>query len=573
MNGRARLPKSDSGTLLVGGAIGIGMTAEAAVRGGADFLLALNAGRYRVMGAPSVAALLPIGNANAFTDDFARREILDRVSVPVLFGASCFDRSMTPEDLVKQTLGAGYQGIANFPSAIHFDGRFRQLLEEAGIGFAREVAMLAQAGQAGLMTFGYAKTRAEILQLVEADVDMICLNFGWNAGGVLSVAQSFTITEAADRARRIFAGIRARAPDTLCFVEGGPIINPDDMFRVCNEARADGYVGGSTLDRVPLETSVTERTSAFKAFGLLKQTGSAQSRELARAARVSGIAGQSDFVLTVLEQALRLARTGLPILISGAAGLGRGALARAIHALSERPGPLLTLKVAEAGEEAESILFGAGPNRRAMLARLGATVVIEGADALPAEVQRRLAEWLEHAGLWQDSARREEVARLVLIKPPPGAGGLPLDPALARQLEPGRIDVAPLRDRPEDIPAIARHVLLLLDAGREGQGRQISADGYRVLLAHSWPGNIPELRAVIGRAAVSSEEPVIGSAALEAAIGAAVAEDEVPQAMTEREWLLDALRRNRFRRGDTAAFLGISRKTLYNKMRRAGLHD
>ncbi|MFN4154179.1 MAG: phosphoenolpyruvate hydrolase family protein [Paracoccaceae bacterium] len=563
------------GTLLVGGAIGIGMTAEAAVRGGADFLLALNAGRYRVMGAASVAALLPIGDANSFTDSFARREILDRVSVPVFFGASCFDPAMSPERLVEQTLAAGYQGIANFPSAIHFDGRFRQLLEQAGVGFAREARMLALAKQAGLMTFGYAKTRSEIGQLVAAGVGMICLNFGWNAGGVLSVAQSFTISEAADRARRIFASVRARARDTLCFVEGGPIISPDDMFRVCEEARADGYVGGSTLDRVPLEHSVTERTSAFKAFNLLRQSDSAQSRELLRAARITGVVGQSEFVLSVLDQALRLARTGLPVLISGAAGLGRGALARGLHALSDRQGPLLTLRAADVGEEAEAVLFGAGPARRAMLARLGATVVIEGADALPQTVQRRLADWLEQPTPLPTSAGAAEVARVVLIKQPPGLGGAALDPALAQRMEPGRIDIAPLRDRPEDIPALARHILSLLGAG-QAQHRQISAAGYRLLLAQGWPGNIPELRAVIERAAVNTKGAVIGSAALAAAIGAAAsgaAEVETPQAMTERDWLLDALRRNRFRRGDTAAFLGVSRKTLYNKMRRAGLLD
>ncbi len=562
-----------AGTLLVGGAIGIGMTAEAAVRGGADFLLALNAGRYRVMGAPSVAALLPIGDANSFTDGFARREILDRVSVPVHFGASCFDPGMSPERLVAQTLDGGYHGMANFPSAIHFDARFRQLLEEAGIGFEREARMLALARQAGLMTFGYAKTRSEVAQLMEAGVGMICLNFGWNAGGVLSVAQSFTISEAADRARRVFAAVRARAPETLCFVEGGPIISPDDMFRVCAEARADGYVGGSTLDRVPLEHSVTERTSAFKAFGLLKQSDSAQSRELSRAARITGIVGQSEFVLSVLDQALRLARTGLPVLISGAAGLGRGTLARALHALAERPGPLLTLRAPDAGTDAEAVLFGSGPTRRAMLARLGATVVIEGADALPPAVQRRLADWLEQAGHPPAGTQPADIARLVLIKQPPGSGGTALDPALARRLEPGRIDIAPLRDRPEDIPAIARHILSLLDAGR-ARHRQISADGYRLLLAQAWPGNIPELRAVIERAAVNAEGTVISSAALSAAIGAAgpaAADSDTPQAMTERDWLLDALRRNRFRRGDTAAFLGIARKTLYNKMRRAGL--
>ncbi|MCC5969730.1 MAG: phosphoenolpyruvate hydrolase family protein [Pararhodobacter sp.] len=569
-----RTPGSD--TLLIGGAIGIGMTAEAAVRGGADFLLALNAGRYRVMGAASLAALLPLSNANRFTDQFARREILDRVSVPVLFGASCFDPATSPERLVELALEVGYHGIANFPSAIHFDGRFRQLLEEAGLGFAREARMLALAREAGLLTFGYAKTRSEIAQLIEAEVAMICLNFGWNAGGVQAVAQSFTIAEAADRARRIFASVRARSAATLCFVEGGPIINPDDMFRVCDEARADGYVGGSTLDRVPLETSVSERTSAFKAFGILKQTDSAQSRELGRVARIAGIVGQSEFVLAVLEQIARLAGSRIPALICGEPGLGRGALARALHPLSERSGPLLILRAADPETDPEALLFGAGPRQRAMLARLGATVVIENAEALRPEVQRRLADWLEQDALERrgnghDPGELRLTARLVLVCNPVSGSGAALIPALARRLQAGKIEVPPLRERPEDVPALARHRLAML-----GGGRQISADGYRLLLAHAWPGNIPELRAVIDRAALESEGPVIGSGPLAASIGTSQADasaeaDQTPQPLSERDWLLDALRRNRFRRGDTAAFLGLSRKTLYNKMRRAGL--
>ena len=60
--------------ILIGAAIGLGMTARAATDGGADFLLVLNAGRLRVMGAPSIAAKLPIRASNSFTDRFAREQ-------------------------------------------------------------------------------------------------------------------------------------------------------------------------------------------------------------------------------------------------------------------------------------------------------------------------------------------------------------------------------------------------------------------------------------------------------------------------------------------------------------------
>lgn len=563
-------------SLLVGGAIGVGMTAEAAVRGGADFLLALNAGRFRVMGAASLAALLPLNNSNQFTDTFARREILDRVDVPVLFGACCFDPATSPEQIVAQVCETGYHGITNFPSAIHFDGQFRHRLEEAGLGFAREARMLALAREAGLMTFGYAKTRAEIAQLISTKVDMICLNFGWNAGGVQAVAQSFTIAEAADRARRIFVQVRSKAPDMLCFVEGGPIISPDDMFRVCDEARADGYVGGSTLDRMPLEMSVTERTSAFKAFGLLKQANTVQSRELARTARIGGVVGQSEFVIAVLEQITRLAPSRIPVLICGEAGLGRTTLARALHPLSRREGPLLTLRAGSPGTHPEATLFGDGTRRQGYLARPGSTVVIENAETLPPELQRRLADWLEEDAQMSDDTPRSATgaatnARLILICTTGMDATNGLIPALTRRMQAGRVEIPPLRERPEDVPALARHRLAIL-----GHGQQISADGYRLLLAYPWPGNIPELRAVIDRAALDAEHMTIGSAQISAAIGQrSAAEPDVSegprQSVTERDWLLDALRKNRFRRGDTAAYLGISRKTLYNKMHRFGL--
>lgn len=561
-----RKKTAGNASLLVGGAIGVGMTAEAAVRGGADFLLALNAGRFRVMGAASLAALLPLNNSNQFTDGFARREILDRVDVPVLFGACCFDPATSPEQIVAQVCETGYQGITNFPSAIHFDGQFRLRLEEAGLGFAREARMLALARAAGLMTFGYAKTRAEIAQLIETRVDMICLNFGWNAGGVQAVAQSFTIAEAADRARRIFTQVRSKAPEMLCFVEGGPIISPDDMFRVCDEARADGYVGGSTLDRMPLEMSVTERTSAFKAFGLLKQANTVQSRELARTARIGGVVGQSEFVISVLEQITRLAATRIPVKICGEAGLGRTTLARALHPLSRREGPLLTLRAGSADAQPEIALFGDGTRRQGFLARPGSTVVIENAETLSPDLQRRLADWLEDEALLAESN-----ARLVLVCQIGADLGTGLIPALSRRFQAGRVEIPPLRERPEDVPALARHRL-----GMAGRGQQISADGYRLLLAHPWPGNIPELRAVIDRAALEAEHMTIGSAQISSAIGHRTADlpdmsEQTYQPVTERDWLLDALRKNRFRRGDTAAYLGISRKTLYNKMHRFGL--
>ncbi|WP_439598238.1 phosphoenolpyruvate hydrolase family protein [Falsiroseomonas sp.] len=536
--------------ILVGAAIGLGMTARAAVDGGADFLLVLSAGRLRVMGAPSLSCMLPIRDSNAFTDAFARAEILDRVAVPVFFGAAACDPREALPALLGRIRDAGYHGIANFPTAIHLDGSFRTALEAAGLGFAREVAMLRDAASQGLATLGYAKTRAEVDALLQARVQRICLNFGWNSGGSQGVPSGVPLEAAAERARRLFAHIRRRAPGTLCFVEGGPIIDPAHLQQVCEASRADGYLGGSTLDRLPLEMAVMQTTSAFKTTRLLPQDGDA-------APSLPGLVGRSQAARQLVARIARLVATDLPILVEGEPGSGRTTVARAIHQASGRSG---TLTFLDARQDIAPRLFGDG-GPAALLALRHSTLVIEGADALPPLLRARLADWIERGSFsrFAKPSERSPGARLVLTHPPGGE-------ALARALSAQRLVVPPLRERLEDLPLLARAML------RGSQAGELEPAALRLLMARSWPGNLRELAEVLRRAATEGRGGRITLAALEAQLGPASAAPPASP-LDERAWILDALRRNRFRRGETAAFLGIARKTLYNRMRRLGLED
>jgi predicted TIM-barrel enzyme/DNA-binding NtrC family response regulator len=565
--------RSGPDDLLLGAAIGLGMTARAAAQGGADFLLALNAGRLRVMGAASIAAMLPLRNATSFTEDFASREILGRVSVPVFFGAAASDPRLDMTALATRLKAAGYAGLANFPTVIHIDGRYRAALESARLGFAREVDLMRAAKAAGLVTLGYAKNREEVAALLDVPVDMLCLNFGWNAGGELGIPGSLALDEAADRARRIFRQVRHAAPDTLCFVEGGPIVSPEDMWRVCSESRADGYIGGSTLDRLPLEMSVMRTTSAFKAATVLRAARESADREQMRLGGLAGLRGHSLAAQALNERIASVASTDLPVLICGEAGVGKTTVARAVHVASRRAGPFFVVDADSASQEFGRALFGAGDGRGGALGVADATVTIEFVESLGRGLQARLVEWIDRGvrERFDVTPERPRRARLVVTQVLGQEEAMRED--LRARLEPGGLHVPPLRERPEDIPLIAGAVLRELLNEPRSRATEIDASGHRILMAHHWPGNVRELRSTLAKAATLTRNRRIDADVLAPLLAA---EPPAPAGVApedEREWILDALRRNRFRRSETAAFLRISRKTLYNKMRHHNLLD
>jgi DNA-binding NtrC family response regulator len=321
---------------------------------------------------------------------------------------------------------------------------------------------------------------------------------------------------------------------------------------VCDASRADGYVGGSTLDRLPLEMSVMQTTSAFKTAGLLRDAAAAPE-----AGRIPGLLGRSQPARQLAARVARLVATDLPILVEGEPGAGRTTVARAIHQASGRTGRLTFL---DAREDIASRLFGEG-GPAALLALRQSTLVIENADALPPLLRARLADWIERGSFerFAKPGERAPRARVVLTHPLGGE-------ALARALSAQRLVVPPLRDRTEDLPLLARTML----RGMQRAATGLEPAALRLLMARGWPGNLRELREVLQRAATEARDGRITLAALEEQLGPA-SSGVPPSPADERAWILDALRRNRFRRGETAAFLGIARKTLYNRMRRLGL--
>src|SRR6185312_16298407 len=150
-----------AGKLIIGGGAGTGISAKCAEMGGIDLIIIYNSGRFRMAGRGSLAGLLPYGDANQIVMEMAR-EVLPVVErTPVLAGVCGTDPFRVMSRFLLEVRDAGFAGVQNFPTVGLIDGTFRQGLEETGMGYDREVAMIAEARRLDLLTCPYVHNETE----------------------------------------------------------------------------------------------------------------------------------------------------------------------------------------------------------------------------------------------------------------------------------------------------------------------------------------------------------------------------------------------------------------------------
>jgi predicted TIM-barrel enzyme len=241
---------------IIGVAVGAGISAKYAEKGGADLLLALNSGRFRQMGVGSLAGLLPFANSNKMVMEFGLKEIIPVVkNTPVIFGLCATDPTIDLEHFIDEIIENGFSGINNYPSVGIIGGLLREALEEEGMSFQREVE--ANVEQAQMM--------------VEAGADIITSHLGFTVGGQMDITSPLNLKEAAQLTRAIFAQCDKANRPIIKMIYGGPIHQSIDLKYMYDNSGAMGYFGGSTFERIPLEKAIVEVTREFKITGQFDQ--------------------------------------------------------------------------------------------------------------------------------------------------------------------------------------------------------------------------------------------------------------------------------------------------------------
>ncbi len=250
---------------IVGVATGSGMTAKYTVMGGADFILALSAGKFRQMGRSSMASYLCYANSNEVVMDFACKELLPlKKDIPVIFGLDANDPTIHLYEYLEKIKAWGFVGINNFPSIGLIDGQFKEALEEEGITFDREVEAIRLANFLDLFTVAFVFNEEQAKKMIEAKADVICAHFGFTIGGMLGAKKSFSIEHAKLMADRIFTACNNADYEPIKMVYGGPAGTLIDMQYLYDNTECMGYIGGSAIERIPAEQAIMQTTKAFK---------------------------------------------------------------------------------------------------------------------------------------------------------------------------------------------------------------------------------------------------------------------------------------------------------------------
>jgi len=352
--------------------------------------------------------------------------------------------------------------------------------------------------------------------------------------------------------------------------------------------------------KAPLEQHVAAATST------LRQDLDHARRLLRERAGLEGVVAASAPMLRLFQETqLFHANPDVPVLLEGETGVGKEVVARAIHfGEGGCDEPFVAINCAAIPADLfEAELFGHDPGAYTGSAPRGAqgklelagqgTLFLDEIAELPLTLQPKLLRVLEERTYYRVGGvkRRQFRARVICaanrgLEQLVGEGRFRRD--LFHRLKVGHLVIPPLRQRPQDIEALAYHFLKRESVKKRKDFTQISAEAMALLMGHSWPGNVRELEHAIERAVLTCSGPVLLPAHLafltaadpvacgvEATLPLQAHTLTLPDDGLDLEALITAIVEQALARFDgnksrAAAYLGISRFALHRRLQKPG---
>ncbi len=305
--------------------------------------------------------------------------------------------------------------------------------------------------------------------------------------------------------------------------------------------------------------------------------------------------GESERSLQLQKLVDVVAPSDLSVIIEGESGTGKEYVARSIHKLSNRTDkPFVAVDCGVLSKElAASELFGhvKGAFTGAVqdkdgqfLAADGGTLFLDEVGNLGYEVQVQLLRAIQQRSIQPVGGNRPVNVNVRIITATNDDLSAKVKEGKFREdlyhrLNEFKLQVSPLRDRPEDLVQFVKYFIRIANRELNRQVNDLDADVWKIVNRYEWPGNLRELRNTIRRAVLLSSENLINKSVLPAEMvdppslkeSSNLYDLKALQERNERELILKILADTRFNKSKTAKLLNIDRKTLYLKMEKYGI--
>jgi DNA-binding NtrC family response regulator len=325
-----------------------------------------------------------------------------------------------------------------------------------------------------------------------------------------------------------------------------------------------------------------------------QQVVAALTRQLRDAGKLGALVGSSKPMQEVMRQVEIAAPSTASVLITGETGTGKEVVARSIHMLSPRSArPFIAINCSAIPESLmESEIFGhekgaftGAAERRIGCFELadGGTLLLDEIGEMPAQTQAKLLRVLEDRTIRRLGSKVETPVDVRVLaatnkNPETAVADGHLRQDLYFRLNVFQIHLPPLREHKEDLPLLVEHLLAELSEKHGKKVSGVSAEVMELFKSYSWPGNVRELRNALERAAIATDRGIVGRQHLPADFGhlPAVSVSELgglrfPVGTTvsdvERELIFQTLTATNQNKTRAAEMLGISLKTLHNKLK------
>jgi predicted TIM-barrel enzyme len=242
---------------------GCGLTAKLQAKGGSDLICVSSTSFWRLKGQGSLAPLMPYCDINEIIFQLAPEIVANVHDTPILSLSGATNPLLPHDQHLQRLWDAGISGINPFMMKLYGE-MIGEQMENIGMGWSREVSMVHEAHKMNMFSLAFAFTAEEATILTEAGASSVSSHVGSTQGGLMGAKTGYTLDEAADLSQKVFDAARKVNPDIILFAHGGPIEGPKEVEYLYAHTNAQGFIGGSAAERMPIEQSVLAATQSYK---------------------------------------------------------------------------------------------------------------------------------------------------------------------------------------------------------------------------------------------------------------------------------------------------------------------